>query len=244
MTFKPAFLLGFSCLALGSAAGAASAASPQTAAFVTNARPNVTFLDSASRLALDKASSPRLRAFAHQEAEEQTIAGNAFVAWAETHTAQGEAVAVGGPAAIVTNPVGGVLSGAGAGVGEALSPLGPVGAIAAAPLNVAGGVTNGVGNAVDGTVGGVLPGVVAPAGRVPVIGAGLLPANREDLERLKSLDGRQFDALYRSTQKDSLNQLAILYRDYAANGDDPALRSLAAGELPKVKRRLDEISRF
>ncbi len=242
MKFKFALLFASSYLAF---VGSALAASPQTEAFVTNARPNVNFIDSASRLALDKATSPRLRTFAHEEAEEQTIAGNAFVAWAETHTARGEVVATGGGAAsIVTNPVGGVLNGAGAGVGQVLSPLGPVGAIAAAPLTVAGSVTNGVGTAVDETVAGVLPGTVAPASSGPLIGAGLLPANREDFERLKSLSGRQFDALYRSTQQDALRQLATLYRDYEANGDDPALRSLASSELPKVKRRLEEISRF
>ena len=244
MKLKFALLLASPSLLFGPVVGSALAASPQTDAFVTNARPNVDFIDSASRLALDKATTPRLRAFAHQEAEEQTIAGNAFVAWAETHTAHGEAVALGGGASTVTTPVGGVLNGAGSGVNQVLSPLGPVGAIAAAPLTVAGGVTNGVGTVVDGTVAGILPGAVAPASQGPLIGAGLLPANRDDIERLKSLTGRQFDALYRSTQQDALRQLATLYRDYATSGDDPALRSLASSELPKVNRRLEEIARF
>ena len=239
---KLALIVASSCVLLGIATTPGLAASPQTDAFVTNARPNVNFLDTASRLALDKAS-PRLRAFAHEEAEEQTIAANAFVAWAETHTGRGEAVALGGGVAVVTTPVGGALNGAGAGVGQVLSPLGPVGAIAAAPLTVAGGVTNGVGTAVDGATGAVLPGTVVPV-QGPLIGAGLLPANREDLDRLKGLSGRQFDALYLSTQQDSLRQLATLYRDYATNGDDASLRALASSELPKVNRRLEEIGRL
>ncbi len=243
MTLKLAFLAVSGCL-FGLAASSALAASPQTDAFVTNARPNVTFLDSASRLALEKAGSPRLRAFAHEEAKEQTIAGNAFVAWAETNTRRGEAVATGGAASVVTTPVGGVLNGAGAGVGQVLSPLGPVGAIAAAPLAVAGGDTNGDGAPVDGTVGGVLTGIAGSAANGQLIGSGLLPSNREDYARLQSLSGRQFDELYRSTQQDALRQLAVLYRDYAASGDDPALRSLASSELPKVNRRLEEVSRF
>ncbi len=126
-----------------------------------------------------------------------------------------------------------------------INPQAPLAlSIAAAPLTVAGGVTNGVGTVVDGTVAGILPGAVAPASQGPLIGAGLLPANRDDIERLKSLTGRQFDALYRSTQQDALRQLATLYRDYATSGDDPALRSLASSELPKVNRRLEEIARF
>ncbi len=239
---KLTLLLASGCLLLGTAAAPALAASANTDAFVTNARPNVNFLDTASRLALDKAS-PRLHAFAHEEAEEQTIAANAFVAWAQTHTPRGEAVALGGGVAVVTTPVGGVLNGAGAGVGQVLSPLGPVGAIAAAPLTVAGGVTNGVGSTLDGAAGTVLPGTVVPV-QGPLIGAGLLPANREDLDRLKGLNGRQFDALYLSTQQDSLRQLATLYRDYATNGDDDALRALASSELPKVTRRLEQLGRL
>ncbi len=246
---KLSVLLASTCLLLAGAS--AMAASPQTEAFVTNARPNVNFLDRSSRLALDK-GIPQLRAFAHREAEEQTIAANAFVAWVETHTGRGEAAALGGAGvAVVTAPVGSVLSDAGAGVAQVLSPLGPVGAVAAAPLVVAGGVTNGVGAVVDGTTGAVIPGavVVAPGAVVvapgaPLIGAGLLPAGREDLDRLMSLDGRQFASLYRSTQQDSLRQLATLYRDYMTSGDDPALRALASSELPKVRRLLEETDRL
>ena len=143
--------------------------------------------------------------------------------------------------AVVTAPVGGALNDVGAGVNQALSPLGPVGAIAAAPLDVAGNVTTGVGTALGGPVVGVVPSV-APRG--PLIGAGLLPADRQNMDRLTSLDGRQFEALYRATQEDSLRQLAVLYRDYAASGDDPALRALAANELPKVDRLLKEVGRL
>ncbi len=240
---KLATLLASTCLYLGIASSSAMAASLDTEAFVTNARPNVNFLDRSSRLALDKSGSPRVRSFAHSVAEEQTIAANAFVAWAEVHTRRGEAVALGAGVAVVTTPVGGALDGAGAGVGQVLSPLGPVGAIAAAPLTVAGGVTNGVGSVVDGATGQILPGTVVPV-QGPLLGSGLLPASREDLERLRTLDGNRFDALYRSTQEDALKQLATLYRDYATNGDDAALRAIAASELPKVRRRLEELSRL
>ena len=244
MTFsKLAFALASTFL-LGSVAEPAMAASSQTVAFVTNTRPNVNFLDRSSRLAIDKSPSPRIRAFAHEEAEEQTIAANSLVAWSEVNTRSGEAVALGGGVAVITSPVGGVLNGAGAGVNQVLSPLGPVGAIASAPLTVAGGVTNGVGAALGDATGGVLPGTVVPVGQGAAIGTGLLPADRDNLDRLQMLAGRQFDALYLSSQEDSLRQLATLYRDYAASGDDEGLRTLAAGELRKVNHRLEEIGRL
>jgi predicted outer membrane protein len=66
----------------------------------------------------------------------------------------------------------------------------------------------------------------------------------QDLSRLSALNGSAFDELYRSTQLDSLNQLAMLYTDYAAHGDDPGLRRLARAELPKIKREIAQISRI
>lgn len=233
-------LLASTCMMLGSTQS--RAASAQTDAFVANVRPNINFLDRASRLALDKSPSQRIRTFAHEEAEEQTIAANSFVAWTQTHTPSGEAVALGGGGvAVVTAPVGGILNSAGQGVNQVLSPLGPVGSIAAAPLTVAGTVTDGVGTVVNGTVGTVLPGVVAVTPRSSLVGSGLLPADQNNMDRLGALEGHQFDMLYRSSQQDSLRQLAGLYTDYLSTGDDPALQSLAGRELPKVNHRLAEL---
>ena len=66
----------------------AAAASSDTAAFVANVRPNVSFLDDSSRLALDTSRNPVVRSFAHREAMEQTIVGNSLVAWTQTNTAR------------------------------------------------------------------------------------------------------------------------------------------------------------
>ncbi len=122
-----------------------------------------------------------------------------------------------------------------------------VGGIVAAPLDVAAGVTNGVGDLVTGRSVGIdsplAPLTVTPASPAP-IGSQLLPAGRDDLSRLRTISGRQFDALYKATQVDALRQLAVLYRDYAANGDDPALRAMAAHELPRVDARLARVSRL
>lgn len=193
----------------------ASAASQATDAFVANVRPNVDFLDRSSRLALDKSKGAAVRSFAHSEAMEQTIAANSLVAWTQTSTARGEAVALGEP-----------VSGA----------LAPLAEIAAVPLDV----TNGVGDLVTGrSVAVDRPLVVTRMPREAATpGDTLLPAGAQNMSRLQDLGGRQFDALYRSTQLDSLRQLATLYRDYATSGDDPSLRALSVRELPRVNARI------
>jgi predicted outer membrane protein len=72
----------------------------------------------------------------------------------------------------------------------------------------------------------------------------LLPAGQADLDRLSAGHGRPFDALYRTTQLDALRQLQTLYSGYVQNGDDPALRAIAVGELPKINRRISELRRL
>ncbi len=209
-------LLTVATVALVAATASASAASPATDAFVANVRPNVDLLDRSSRLALDKSPSAAVRAFAHGEAMEQTIAANSLVAWTQTNTVRGEAVALGAPVA-----------------GTVVAPLAD---IAAVPLDV----TNGVGDLVTGRSVAVDRPLTVTRGRGDgsTLGSTLLPAGAEDLSRLQDLSGRQFDALYRSTQLDSLRQLATLYRDYAVNGDDPSLRAMAVRELPRVNARI------
>ena len=223
-----AFLAGMiASVPLLALAGPAAAASPATDAFVANVRPNVDYLDSSSRLALDKSSNGVVRAFAHREAMEQTIAGNSLVAWTQTNTVRGEDVALG-------RPLG----------GNAASPVGDVVAL---PLGVVGDVTNGVGDLVTGrSVAIDRPLTVTPNvdRDAPTLGGQLLPARARDLSRLKNMSGRRFDALYRSTQLDSLRQLSVLYRDYAANGDDASLRALAIRELPRINDRIVELRRF
>ena len=208
-------------------AGSAAAASPATDAFVANVRPNVDYLDDSSRLALDKSKSPAVRAFAHREAMEQTVAGNSLVAWTQTNTVRGEDVALGHP-----------LPGTGAV---------PLAGLAAVPLGVVGDVTSGVGDLATGrSVAIDRPLTVTPNVNrdAPTLGGALLPSDAKDLDRLRNVSGREFDALYRSTQLDALRQLSVLYRDYAASGDDPALQALARRELPRVNARIVELRKL
>ena len=58
------------------------------------------------------------------------------------------------------------------------------------------------------------------------------------------MSGREFDALYRSTQLESLRQLSVFYRHYAVSGDDQALQALARRELPRVNARIVELRKL
>jgi predicted outer membrane protein len=105
----------------------------------------------------------------------------------------------------------------------------PLIGLASLPLNVIIGVGNGV-------TGGNI--VASNDGRA------LLRSQSEDLSRLAGSSGASFDSLYRDTQLDSLRQLATLYTDYVATGDDPALRNLAQSELPKIRMRIRDLNRI
>jgi len=177
------------------------APSNMTLAFIANAMPDVNFLDSASRMAVDKASRPAIRRFAYNLAAQQTIAGNAMTAWAETD----------GP----------LMTGR--------SAYDPILGLATLPINV----ILGVGNALTG--GSI---VAARDGRA------LSRSQADDLARLSTAQGRDFDALYVQTQRDALLQLETIYSDYAVRGPDPGLRSLAQTELPEVRRRLADLNRI
>jgi predicted outer membrane protein len=224
---KLAALVATGSLLFAGASVPALAASAATEAFVANVRPNVDFLDRSSRMALDSSKSARVKAFAHSEAIDQTVTANSLVAWSQTHTASGEAIALG------TVPADG--------------PLAPLADLATAPLGVASTVTTGVTNGVGDVLTGRSVAIDNPLAPLTVTrtpdpsSAQLLPSDRDDLSRLSGLSGRRFDALYRSTQSDSLHQLATLYRDYIQSGDDPGLRAIAVRELPKVQRRLTEL---
>ena len=218
-TFKMALLVAVGAVALTGAAPA-FAASAATDAFVANVHPNVDFLDNSSRLALQVSTVTKIRAFARDEATDQTLAGNQLVAWTQTETAPGLAVATGAP------EIGKVVDG------------GLVTPAMEAPFAVADGVTTGVGDVVTGRSVAIDTSIAAPTvTRTPAPGT-LLPSEETDMSRLRALSGRRFDAFYRITQTDALRQLATLYTDYLRDGDDPALRTMAVHQLPIVRHRL------
>lgn len=202
--------------AAGCLAATPSLASQLTDAFFANAKPNVDFLDKSSRLALQRSSSPRVKAYARDVAARETVVANSMVAVWQTTTPDGASAALGTAAATGDDP---------------LAPLG----------RVAGDVTR----LVDGSLPtGRSVAVDAPSQLDRTKAKTLLPSQEADYEMLKTLHGRRFDKFYELTQRGSLRQLVALYRDYAAIGDDPALRSLSTLQLQKSNetiRRLNSL---
>lgn len=211
-------LLATGALALATASISANAASVATEAFIANVRPNIDFLDRSSRMALDHGASSRIRTFARSEAIEQTITANSLVAWTQANTTRGAIAAVALPGTVVAAPV----------VVESVD-------VATAPVAVAADVVTGRSVALD---------VPVAINTAPEARRELLPAGQNDLDRLAGLKGRNFDALYRSTQLDALRQLSTLYASYIQNGDDPQLRAMATAELPKINRRIAAMRRL
>lgn len=197
--------------------GLAATASPSfgsqlTDAFVANARPNVEFLDRSSRLALDRSPSRRVKAYAQDVAARETIVANTIVAWWQSNTPAGASAALGTAPQVANAPLDEMEKG--------MSRL------------VDGSLLTGRSVAVEH-----LAPVVVPAAKNP-----LLPSQAADLETLKTLQGRRFDAFYELSQRNALRQLVALYRDYASQGDDPALRSLSALQLDKTNELIARLN--
>ena len=63
----------------------------------------------------------------------------------------------------------------------------------------------------------------------------LMPVAGMTLEHLSAANGEAFDALYRSTVRNVLSDLAGFYEAYAKTGDDPALRAMSSREFTRVE---------
>ncbi len=189
-------------------------ASQLTDAFVANAKPNVEFLDKSSRLAMDRSPSRRVKTYAQDVAARATIVDNTIVAWWQANTPAGASAALGTPHALERDPLDKMASD--------MASL------------VDGSLLTGRSVAVER-----LAPVTVPPPRTP-----LLPSQDADLDTLKTLSGNRFDAFYKLTQRNALRQLVALYRDYANQGDDPALRSLSTLQLDQTNdliRRLNAV---
>ncbi len=62
------------------------------------------------------------------------------------------------------------------------------------------------------------------------------PSQLNILQRLSSLQGRDFDVFYVSAEKECLQHLEAIYEDFVQNGADPGLHAMAAKELSEVKQ--------
>lgn len=81
----------------------------------------------------------------------------------------------------------------------------------------------------------------SPGSKARVSAARLLPAQANVLQRLSTLQGREFDALYISTQRDAFLQLTTIYQDYIEKGDDPGLHAIAVRELAEAMAALSRL---
>ena len=62
------------------------------------------------------------------------------------------------------------------------------------------------------------------------------------MSRLRAMSGRRFDAFYKTIADGrACASSSTLYTDYMRDGDDPALRAMAARQLPIVRHRLEQI---
>ena len=84
---------------------------------------------------------------------------------------------------------------------------------------------------------------VAVDGQVRPIIDNRLPLGQEDLDSIEGLNGIEFDEAFRAKQRDALNQVKTDYETYLATGDDPALKAVAAKELPKVKKQIAALTK-
>lgn len=70
---------------------------------------------------------------------------------------------------------------------------------------------------------------------------GMLPMHAAMLQELSGANGRAFDRMYRTQQVMAHQQALALHGNYAARGDAPALRQVAASATPIVRGHLDRI---
>ena len=64
------------------------------------------------------------------------------------------------------------------------------------------------------------------------------------IDKLQTLNGRAFDRAYIASQREAYETLWAAYDDYARNGDDAALRDVAAQELPALQLQRDRLKKL
>lgn len=99
----------------------------------------------------------------------------------------------------------------------------------------ADGLLTGRSVAVDEVAGGETGGIAAN---------GRSPLGRAELTQLMGTTGASFDNLYWEMQLDALSQIESDYRTYIASGDDAALVALSKRELPKIMKRLVDLTKI
>ena len=81
----------------------------------------------------------------------------------------------------------------------------------------------------------------AQAAGLPPMTPRLLPMHADMLSRLQGRSGADFDREYARQQLMAHQQALALHSNYAARGDTPALRAVAAGAVPVVTRHINMV---
>jgi putative membrane protein len=68
----------------------------------------------------------------------------------------------------------------------------------------------------------------------------LLPQHQAMLDQLRAAPMGTFDTAFRDAQINAHQQALTLHQNYAASGDVPALRNLAAGAVPAIQAHLTQ----
>jgi putative membrane protein len=76
------------------------------------------------------------------------------------------------------------------------------------------------------------------AGALPPPPEALMPMDQAKIDQLKATPAASFDATYRDMQIAAHQQAITLFQTYAAQGDNPILRSMASRALPMLRKHL------
>jgi putative membrane protein len=69
----------------------------------------------------------------------------------------------------------------------------------------------------------------------------LMPMQTQMLDQLRAASAGDFDRIYLGQQRDAHEKALALHKNYAANGDTPALRTVAKEAVPIVSQHLDRV---
>jgi len=76
------------------------------------------------------------------------------------------------------------------------------------------------------------------AGALPPPPEALMPVDQAKIDQLRATPAASFDAAYRDMQIAAHQQAITLFQTYAAQGDNPILRSMASRAIPMLQKHL------
>ncbi|HVM37194.1 MAG TPA: DUF4142 domain-containing protein [Sphingomicrobium sp.] len=77
-----------------------------------------------------------------------------------------------------------------------------------------------------------------PAMGMQMSSMGMMPHHMAMMQRLRGATGAGFDAMYKREQMMGHGEALMMHRTYAASGDNPQMRAMAARAVPMVERHL------